>query len=148
MMARRVQKFSAVASGEGADAPTGSPNVGSKPIVEAITTVVQSEDFKNIYSNNVRIGISQWDLSITVGQIVEVQGGSSVVEEKVSVKFSPQYFKVLSSTLSAAIQQWEMIFGEIPQKFGQSAGSDNIVKALSGLKDLILSIDEKAKESS
>ena len=147
-MSRRVQKSSAVIPDKESDSSVENLSARSKPIAEAITTVIQSEDFKNIYSNNVRIGISQWDLSITIGQIVEVQGGLSVVEERVSAKFSPQYFKVLSSTLTTAIQQWEMIFGEIPQKFGQSAGSENIVKALSGLKDLIVSIDEKSKESS
>ncbi len=105
-----------------------------QPGASFITKFVQSDLYRNLYCNNVRVTVSQWDLGLAIGHIVENEEGISIVREEASVKFSPPFFKVLVGSFTAALQQWEATFGEIPVGLGQAHNATNMSNLFEALK--------------
>lgn len=68
---------------------------------------IRTDRFKSIYSNNMQVGISMWDMAITFGEIVGEEDGKVIVEELVQVKMTRELVKVLASILLANIKQFE-----------------------------------------
>lgn len=73
-----------------------------------------------IYCNQVRVGMSVWDIVIDIGQaaITEMHqgaGGQMIVpvDYKTRIVMSPQHAKALSQVLAQNVQQYESIFGEV-----------------------------------
>lgn len=73
-----------------------------------------SENFVKIYANNVGIGASNWDVSITFGEILGLaDDGQPVVEQKVKVNMTREFMKALSNLLVQNVKAYEEQFGEI-----------------------------------
>jgi len=88
--------------------------VDEKPKVPPpITQVEQSADFKQVYCNHTRLGMTPYDLVLTCGHIVDKSSNNPIVSEDVSIRFSPQSFKLLALNLNAAIAAWEAQWGTI-----------------------------------
>ncbi len=109
---------------------------------------VKTGDYHTIYSNFSKIGISQWDLSVIFGQIIESSESENVAEETICIKFSPQYFKVLAESLNTAISQWESLFGVIPLGLGQGGNAPGMAKAFDTLKGVLVAIEKQTKANS
>jgi Protein of unknown function (DUF3467) len=73
----------------------------------------RGQDFKDIYTNNTRVGMSPWDVSITFALSKEMQLGNFVSEDQAVVRMSPQQFKTFVSAISLSLQAWEEVFGTI-----------------------------------
>ena len=73
----------------------------------------KSEDFKRVYSNNVALSFSMWDMSIAFGEIVGEEDGKPVVEEHVKVTMSLQHAKAFAAILGANIVRFERETGQI-----------------------------------
>jgi hypothetical protein len=69
---------------------------------------------KEFYANNIRAGMSPWDASLHFGVIVDPPRANPFIEEKVTVRLSPQTLKVLSIMIPGIVAQWEQRFGLIP----------------------------------
>lgn len=69
--------------------------------------------FQTVYANNVAIGFSAFDMSITLGEIVGEEDGKPVVEETVKVLLTREMGKVFSRLLSNNIEAFEKNFGKI-----------------------------------
>ncbi len=121
-----------------------TPNLveGQAEQVKLVLESTQSPSYKTLYSNQVKIGISQWDMSLIMGQIVENAQGNSMVLEECSVKFSPMYFKNLVGALNVALQQWEALFGEIPVGLGQAHSPEKMAGAFEKLKGVLKNADK------
>jgi Protein of unknown function (DUF3467) len=94
---------------------------------------VKSADFREIYTNNLRMGMTPVDLVIWFGHIVESnESTDTYIEENVAVRFSPHLFKILTETLSGALEVYERRFGEIEIKDPPSPEEEKsgIVQAL------------------
>lgn len=75
---------------------------------------VESENFVKIYSNNVTLGASNWDMSLVFGEIAGVsEEGTPLVEQKVKVSMTREFAKALCNLLTINIQEFEKRFGEI-----------------------------------
>jgi hypothetical protein len=132
-------------------APEQAPKASNSTLQEEITPsphippaqatfapqVMHSESYRNIYCNNIRIGISQWDLSIGVGQIMENKDGTSTIQEEAMVKFSPQFFKTFVYSVATALENWEATFGEISLGLGQTFKPGHMEDAFRALKDIL-----------
>lgn len=142
MMARRSSSKGATSSPkeDQLDAPTLF--VEQTEQARLVLNSVQSPSYRTLYSNQVKIGICQWDMSLIMGQIVENAEGNTLVVEECSVKFSPMYFKNLVGALNVALQQWESLFGEIPVGLGQAHSPERMAGAFEKLKGVLKSADK------
>jgi hypothetical protein len=75
--------------------------------------VVRSEDFRYIYSNSVRIGISPWDIRLNFGALVHSENTEPINKEEVVIVMSPQHAKVLALIFLSNIQEYEETHGPI-----------------------------------
>ncbi|MGD9562557.1 MAG: DUF3467 domain-containing protein [Pyrinomonadaceae bacterium] len=72
------------------------------------------DNFIKIYANNVGLGVSNWDMSLTFGEIVGTNDkGQPIVEQKVKVNMSKEFVKALTNLLHANMLAYEKKFGEI-----------------------------------
>lgn len=72
-----------------------------------------SVDFRQIYTNNMAVSLSSWDVAITFGEIVGERDGKTVIEETTKVVMTREIAKVLSVLLTNHIAAFEENFGEI-----------------------------------
>ncbi len=119
----------------------GEPVAPSLP--QPITKVTQSDTYETIYANHTKVSITQWDFAINFGQIVETKDAESVIKESISVRFSPQYFKAMTVSLAAALQQWESAFGPLEAGLGQKVNTAGMTNAFNALKDALGEIGKK-----
>jgi hypothetical protein len=75
--------------------------------------ITKAPDFKIVYSNVVRSGVSPWDIRLVFGQIGESDEQIPVAEDLVTVVMSPPQAKSVLQILGGIIQSYEAIFGEI-----------------------------------
>jgi hypothetical protein len=73
----------------------------------------KSDDFREIYANNIRLSITPVDLIIYFGHITETKTGGAVIKEDIGVRMSPQSLKSLVVNLTNAMVVWETQFGPI-----------------------------------
>jgi hypothetical protein len=71
-------------------------------------------DFRAIYSNNVQIKSSVWDVLMDFGLVLESNRRRLEIESHVRIMMSPQHAKVFSALLSRQIERYEKQFGPIP----------------------------------
>jgi hypothetical protein len=75
--------------------------------------VPRSADYKDIYSNNARVGITPWDFTVVFALSKEFTPGTMIAEDQVAVRMSPEQFKVVCNSLSSTLKAWEEVFGNI-----------------------------------
>lgn len=83
------------------------------PTIHVGGVSTRSADFKDIYTNNTRVGMSPWDMSLIFALAKETQPGILTTEDQAIVRMSPQQFKTFVSAISASLQAWEEVFGAI-----------------------------------
>jgi uncharacterized protein DUF3467 len=81
----------------------------------------RSDYFRQIYTNNMAVSFSSWDVTITFGEIVGEQDGKTVVEETTRVVMTREIAKVLTALLANHIAIFEQNFGEIKIPVGEPA---------------------------
>ena len=125
------------------------PDAGMVPAPSLAMKVIYSPSYKTVYSNSVRMLVSQWDLGIGIGLAGETQGHETVVTEEILVKFSPQFFKAFAGAVSDALKNWEATFGEIPMGLGQARNESGMAVLFQSLKEVLgqASANEISKES-
>lgn len=147
-MARKAsQKVSADIASNDVSASSPSAIVRKEPEDVSKPKMVHSEHYHTIYSNYSKVGITQWDFSVSFGQSLENKEGESLFEERVAIKFSPQYFKAMVLSLANAMERWEQTFGEIPSGLGQRPNTQGIDQAFDRLKGVLAGIDDKPKKA-
>lgn len=119
-----------------------SPRSGAARRDGAPTKIVKADSYRTIYANYSKVGISQWDISIIFGQTLDSENDETAIEELVCVRFSPQYFKAMASSLTAALSQWESLFGELQNGPGQSPNLEGMEESFARLRDKINAIEE------
>lgn len=73
-----------------------------------------SDSFVKIYANNVGVGITNWDMTLTFGEIMgKNEKGLPVIEQKVKVNMTREFMKAFSNLLIANIKVYEEKYGEI-----------------------------------
>ena len=79
--------------------------------------VTLSPTFGSYYANDTQIQTSPWDLRLIFGQIMEVdpKKGRAVIMAMADVRMSPQHAKRMLAVLQGQIEQYEKLFGPIPQ---------------------------------
>lgn len=94
--------------------PSQSPSAQSPLAISAEQERKHAEDFFSFYANNMAIGFSSWDVSITFGEIVG-QGaeGQPVVEEIGKVTMTREFFKVITHVMALNLAAYEKRYGEI-----------------------------------
>jgi Protein of unknown function (DUF3467) len=76
--------------------------------------MVRSPTFASIYSNNARLGITPWDISMSFSVVEENEAYKvPVLVTQGIVRMSPQHFKAFAAAVAAALTQYEEKFGEI-----------------------------------
>jgi hypothetical protein len=115
----------------------------SKPSM--VINLAKSDDHKTAYANHARIGVSQWDFTVIFGQAIENKEAQSIIEEYISIKFSPQYLKSFANTLMASVQQWEATFGEIHAGLGQGLNLQGMNAVFEGLKGILENAEQPPK---
>ena len=77
----------------------------------------------SVYSNHVELNISNWDFKFRFGEILDQQGETIHITERVRVIMSPQHTKAFLLVLAQNVQKFEATFGEI-RLVGTSAKED------------------------
>jgi hypothetical protein len=73
---------------------------------------VKGANYQVVYANSSRMGISPWDIRVTLGQVVEIDAGQ-VNEDQVVVIMSPALAKLFMKNLTTTVEKYEEIFGPI-----------------------------------
>src|ERR1700693_1765568 len=76
-------------------------------------SLVRDDDYRELYSNNIKIGFSPLDLFLVFGLLDTMPDASMVVRDQVAIRVSPIQYKVLCETMSIHLHLWEEYFGEI-----------------------------------
>ncbi len=75
---------------------------------------IKSDGFVKIYANNVGISASNWEMSLTFGEIIGTNDeGHPVVEQKVKVNMTREFVKAVSNLLATNIKAYEEKYGEV-----------------------------------
>jgi hypothetical protein len=82
-------------------------NISSTP------KITKAPDYKVLYSNVVRTGVSPWDVRITFGQVAETTDQTPTAEDQVTVIMAPGQAKAVLGILQTTVQGYESMFGEI-----------------------------------
>ena len=90
-----------------------APNPRSPMGLQTVAAGIRSAEFRDIYSNNARVGVSPWDISITFALAKEIVPGTIIAEDQAVVRMSPQQFKTFAEAIMTTLQAWEEVFGEI-----------------------------------
>ncbi|MBA2339139.1 MAG: DUF3467 domain-containing protein [Pyrinomonadaceae bacterium] len=97
------------------------PNKNKLPIAspQQQMKVIRSEDYRTVYTNAAKIGLTTWDVRLTFSTIVEAEVGKLATEEQVTVIMSPQHAKDLLRVFVINLANWEKQFGaiKIPSDF-------------------------------
>ncbi len=83
---------------------------------------VPAADFREIYTNGVRLGITPWDIRI-IFSCTKLINSQPVNEDQVSMVMSPQHMKAMQKHFDAMIQSYEENFGLIPDLTGAMTAS-------------------------
>lgn len=109
-MARKDQRE----KGQGAVAEHGAHSIRPTAVTRNVS---RSPTFVSIYANDIQIHTSPWDLRIVLGEIADTVEGdppSINVNQLGEVRVSPQLAKRLVQVISEQVQQYERLFGPIP----------------------------------
>ena len=74
---------------------------------------VRNPDFKTVYSNNVQMSVSLWDMSLVFGEIGEIKDGEIEILQSVKISLSREMAKAVLMMLARNIGFFESQFGEI-----------------------------------
>lgn len=101
------------------EASSGAATVSEAPAEESKVhrrEVTKSPDFLSIYTNDIQIQTSPWDLRISMGIIADISGDPPIVNVKhlADVNMSPQLAKKVAKILTDQLDIYEEQFGEIP----------------------------------
>jgi hypothetical protein len=111
-----------------ADTPT---NPSSYP-----QQTLRSAEFKDIYSNFVRMGVSGSDISIIFGKLVDSPLGFNVVEDQAIIRMSPHQFKTFLSQATKTLNAWEEVFGAVNESM-KSSPQEAITDGVRRLKEAL-----------
>lgn len=75
---------------------------------------VPASDYKEIYIDGARVGITAWDMRI-IFSLTRMTTVDSTNEDLVSVIMSPQHMKAMLKHLDASVGAFEAAFGPIPE---------------------------------
>jgi hypothetical protein len=89
------------------------PNEESLAQLGKPTVTIRSPAFRDVYANNMKLAITPLDITIVLSHTSESPPGTSVIEEDVAIRVSPQFCKAFSVNLARTIATWEAQFGEI-----------------------------------
>ena len=81
-------------------------------------TVIASQSFVSLYSNDTQIQMTPWDVRLIFGEIERVERGDEVsvtIKQTGDVKMSPQHAKRITLILIKQLTEYEEKYGEIPQ---------------------------------
>jgi Protein of unknown function (DUF3467) len=94
----------------------------------------RSQDFRDIYSNFVRIGVTGSDISVYFGRLIEPAPGINIPEEQAVVRMSPHQFKTFLDHANKTLVAWEDVFGTVQQSM-RTQPQDVITDGIRRLKE-------------
>ena len=80
---------------------------------ERETEYRQAPNFTSLYSNNIHLRLTPWDIQLTFGEILSADATKMVIENRLAVNLSPQTAKSLLRVLDGIVKQYEAQIGEI-----------------------------------
>ena len=101
------------------------------------TVISRSGDHRDIYANNIRAGMTPWDIALHFGIIIDASDSVAQIEERATIRLSPQTMKVLVAILPSMMEQWERQFGKVPLP-------DGLVPESSAIRDAFTRADVAA----
>ena len=75
--------------------------------------LVNSEDYRDSYSNSVQVRVSVWDFLLVFGRLQPLSAQEVEVQNFQGIYLSPQQAKALLTILEQNVHQYEGTFGEI-----------------------------------
>jgi len=77
--------------------------------------VIKSPSYASLYTNDVQVMTSPWDLRLVLGEIGDQPTGQSInVTQLAELRMSPQFAKRLTLILLQQLRAYEELFGNIP----------------------------------
>ena len=79
--------------------------------------IIRSSTFASIYSNDIQVQVSPWDVRLLLGELGEISPGPPPavnIKELAEVRISPQLAKQLIMIMLQQLKSYEEQFGEIP----------------------------------
>lgn len=73
----------------------------------------EAADFKHVYTNHIQGATTAFDVSLTIGEVIQVGNGKIVIENRVRVSMSPLEAKVLQRIMTNLVYQHEGTYGPI-----------------------------------
>jgi len=75
--------------------------------------ITKADNFRSVYSNNVQMTASPWDVVFVFGENQEVKNSILMTEVHTRIVMSPQHAKNFAQVLAGQISQYEKMFGVI-----------------------------------
>jgi hypothetical protein len=91
--------------------------------------IVRASDYRTIYANATRIGLSAYDVRLTFGIIVEAEPGKAVNQDQITVIMSPQHAKAVIKIMQDNLPIWEAQYGKMPDAKTKSLSNKIIAQS-------------------
>lgn len=88
---------------------------------DAAEKVIRSDNFVSTYINNARIGISKWDIGLSVGHLDARRDGTTLSIESVFLQMTPAYARALGEDLLMSVKQYEEMYGIVGRPPNETA---------------------------
>ena len=75
--------------------------------------LTRSPQYRSVYVNQVRAGMSTWDIQLTFGRVTEIAPGVPAVEEQFTAVMAPEYVRAVIQVLTETMRQFEEKVGPI-----------------------------------
>lgn len=108
----------------------------SQPQIVNPAQYVRSPDYKDVYSNFVRVAVGPTDFTIAFSKLVEPAAGLTVPEDQVLVRMSPQQMKIFIDQAGKTLLAWEQVFGELTNPV-KNRSQEQIAVGIQRLKEAL-----------
>ena len=105
-------------------------------VINLNTPATKTQDFKDIYSNHNRIGVSPVDFNITFSKIIEPGIGFNAIEDQAVIRMSAQQFKSFLDSANKTMAAWEEVYGEIKETV-KTTPQARMLEGIRNLKDTL-----------
>lgn len=95
-------------------ARAGNGNKGGPKVVRRMERVA-SEEVPTIYTNNIQVKLSYFDVIFELGLIEDASPERVLVRDVAKVAMSPQHARALNNILTEKLAEYEQQFGPLPR---------------------------------
>jgi len=87
--------------------------VDGRRVILSDIPIQRSPDFRSLYVNNTKFGVTPFEFAFIMGEISEAVDGKPYVDQKIRLLMTPLHAKIFMLILAQNMHNYEQQFGEV-----------------------------------